>query len=226
MPRWRCWSSAALCAGELAPRRRRRAEGHGRSRRRRRGYRSAVERFGKTRRLAVLRTRLASARGGVGSGPAVDHGGRETLWRNRNHLDATDMTAQQWRTAGMRHECSRPPMVSRARLAAMKPSASTSRAGCASKPGRLVDTVRHSCDHRRADTVYSPRRRSGRGWSARRAVRYDISYDPAVTAGIWTHRGRPAPNQCPSSRICASGPVLGVDLNADHLAACVLDGIG
>jgi hypothetical protein len=48
----------ALRPGELAPVER---TDHGRSRRRRRGYRNAAERFAKTRRLAVLRDRLATA---------------------------------------------------------------------------------------------------------------------------------------------------------------------
>jgi hypothetical protein len=69
----------------------------GRSRRRRRGYRNAAERFAKTRRLAVLRDRLATAEEAWAAGhPSVTVGGKR-LWRNRNHLDATDMTKQQWR---------------------------------------------------------------------------------------------------------------------------------
>ena len=61
------------------------------------GYRSAAERFAKTRRLAVLRTRLAAAEEALAAGrPSITVGGKR-LWRNRNHLDATDMTEQQWR---------------------------------------------------------------------------------------------------------------------------------
>ena len=85
----------ALRPGQLAP-----VEGSetgGRSRRRRRGYRSAAERFAKTRRLAVLRDRLATAEEALAAGrPSITVGGKR-LWRTRNHLDATDMTEQQWR---------------------------------------------------------------------------------------------------------------------------------
>ena len=48
---------------------------------------------------------------------------------------------------------------------------------------------------------------------------------PPVTGGIWTRRGKPAPKQSRLDEL-RSGPVLGVDLNADHLAACVLDSSG
>jgi hypothetical protein len=68
----------ALRPGELAPVDSGEQNSRGRSQHRRRGYRSAGERFAKTRRLAVLRTRLARA-GGVGRGSGVDHGGWETV---------------------------------------------------------------------------------------------------------------------------------------------------
>ena len=98
MPRWQVLEQrCALRPGELAPLEDGEQKGRRRSRRRRRGYRSAAERFGKTRRLAVLRTRLASAQEALAAGrPSITVGGKR-LWRNRNHLDATDMTEQQWR---------------------------------------------------------------------------------------------------------------------------------
>jgi hypothetical protein len=50
--------------------------------RRRHGYRSANERFAKTRRLAVLRSRLAAAEEALAAGrPSVTVGGKR-LWRN------------------------------------------------------------------------------------------------------------------------------------------------
>jgi hypothetical protein len=87
----------ALRPGELAPVDSDEQNSRGRSRRRRRGYRSAVERFTKTRRLAVLRTRLASAEEALAEGrPSITVGGKR-LWRNRNHLETTEMTEKQWR---------------------------------------------------------------------------------------------------------------------------------
>jgi hypothetical protein len=78
----------ALRPGELA--RVEDSDTSGRSRRRRRGYRSAAERFAKTRRLAVLRNRFATAEEALAVGrPSITVGGKR-LWRNRNHLDATE----------------------------------------------------------------------------------------------------------------------------------------
>jgi hypothetical protein len=87
----------ALRPGELAPVEGGDGNGRGRSRRRRRrGYRSAAERFVKTRRLAALQGRLVAAEEALAAGrPSITVGGKR-LWRNRNHLDATDMTEQHW----------------------------------------------------------------------------------------------------------------------------------
>ncbi|HEY6646420.1 MAG TPA: hypothetical protein VI217_04920 [Mycobacterium sp.] len=52
---------------------------HDRSQRRRRGYRHSAERFTKTRRLAVLRTRLATAQDALSGGSPGDHTGWETI---------------------------------------------------------------------------------------------------------------------------------------------------
>ena len=58
---------------------------------------SAAERFIKTRRLAVSRGRSAAAEDAVAAGhPSITVGGKR-LWRNRSHLDSTDMNEQQWR---------------------------------------------------------------------------------------------------------------------------------
>ena len=60
--------------------------------------------------------------------------------------------------------------------------------------------------------------------AGRRAVRYDITYNPAKIAGIWTRPGNRTYSQGTLDRRLRIGPVLGVDLNADHLACSVLDG--
>ncbi len=80
----------ALRPGEQDP-------GSAPSGRRRRGYRSAGERFAKTRRLAVLRDRLTTAQGALAAGqPSIVVGGKR-LWRNRAHLEEARMTERQWR---------------------------------------------------------------------------------------------------------------------------------
>jgi hypothetical protein len=70
----------------------------------------------------------------------------------------------------------------------------------------------------------------GQEWAervaARRAVRYDISYDPGKDRwyldASWTHDV----TVLSSIEALHAGPVLGVDLNADHLACCRLDAAG
>jgi transposase len=62
---------------------------------------------------------------------------------------------------------------------------------------------------------------------ARRAVRYDVTFDPSK--GRWyliASWKQDAPTAAASLEELRTGPVLGVDLNADHLACCVLDGSG
>jgi hypothetical protein len=201
---------------------------HGRSRSRRcRGYRSAAERFTKTRRLAVLRDRLTTAEEALTAGrPSITVGGKR-LWRNRNHLDAADMTDRQWRCkwdAGRLfvtadgesgkpggHETIR--VDERGRLRIKVPAA------LADDLGRHVQIA--------APVQFSHR---GAEWwtrvSQRRAVRYDISYDPG--RGRWYLDASWAANPAPVPELdeLRAGSVLGVDLNADHLAACVLDSSG
>ena len=62
--------------------------------------------------------------------------------------------------------------------------------------------------------------------AARRAVRYDISYDPARGRWYLDASWKTSPEPVPELDDLRAGPVLGVDLNADHLAACVLDASG
>jgi hypothetical protein len=152
----------------------------GRRRRRRRGYGSAGERFAKTRRLAVLRERLADAESALAAGhPSITVGGKR-LWRTRNHLDAADMSEQQWRNRWNAHrmfftadgesgkaggnETIRIDADGRLRI--KTPAALAERFG-----SHVVIEAPIQFSHR------------GEEWAARvnarRAVRYDVSYDPA-----------------------------------------------
>jgi hypothetical protein len=214
---------AARCAlrpGELAPSTERCDRG-------RRGYRSATERFAKTRRLARLRARLAVVEAELTAGrPSIVVGGKR-LWRNRNHLEAAQMGEQQWRgrwdaarmfltadgesgKAGG-NETIRVDELGRLRI--KTPAALIARFGS----HVVIDTpVRFA--HR------------GQEWAARvtarRAVRYDISYDPDRDRWYLDASWKTTPEPAPVLQGLRTGPVVGVDLNADHLAACVLDGAG
>ncbi|MEB3984136.1 hypothetical protein OQ968_23075 [Mycobacterium sp. 663a-19] len=213
-----------LRPGELAPV----ADTGGRSRRRRRrGYGNAAERFAKTRRLAVLRTRLAAAEEALAAGrPSVTVGGKR-LWRNRNHLDAADMTVQQWRG---KWDAAR--MLLTADGESGKAGGNeTIRVDAAGRlrikvPGALADELGAHL------VIAVPVRFSHRGaeWGARiatrQAVRYDISYDPGRRRWYLDASWATSPAPMPELDAARAGPVLGVDLNADHLAACVLDSSG
>jgi hypothetical protein len=195
--------------------------------RRRRGYRSRAERFGKTRRLAVLRGRLEVAERALAAGqPSITVGGKR-LWRNRNHLDAAEMSEQQWRD---RWDASRLFLTAD---------------GESGKAGGN-ETIRIDSDGRlRIKTpaalvaqlgqhvvIDAPIRFAHRGdeWAervaARRAVRYDISYDPARGRWYLDASWNTTPAATRSIDELRSGPVLGVDLNDGHLAAYVLDRSG
>jgi IS605 OrfB family transposase len=198
-----------------------------RSRRRRRGYRSAAERFSKTRRLAVLHARLAAAEESLAAGrPAITVGGKR-LWRIRNNLDATDMTEQQWRnkwdaarmflTAD--GESGKPGgnetirVDEAGRLRIKTPAALAEELGT-----HLIIAAPVGFHHR------------GEEWAARvrarQAVRYDIVYDPERDRWYLDVSWKTTPEPAPDIEELRSVPVLGVDLNDGHLACCVLDRSG
>src|SRR5882757_5116183 len=192
---------------------------------RRLGYRSANEPFAKTRRLAVLQSRLAAAEEALAAGrPSITAGGKR-LWRNRHHLDAAAMTEAQWR-AGWD--------AARMFLTA---DGETGKAGGnetirVDGAGQLRIKVPAALTQQFGShlQIAAPVGFSHRGseWAdrvaGRSAVRYDISYDPArdrwYLDASWTHDVTATP---PSIDALRTGPVLGVDLNAD---CCVLDPSG
>ncbi len=81
-------------------------------------------------------------------------------------------------------------------------------------------------------TIAAPVRFHHRGdeWAARvaarQAVRYDISYDPERDRWYLDASWANTPEPSTSLEELRAGPVLGVDLNADHLACCLLDASG
>jgi IS605 OrfB family transposase len=61
---------------------------------------------------------------------------------------------------------------------------------------------------------------------ARQAVRYDISYDPARGRWYLDASWKTTPQPVSELDDLRAGSVFGVDLNADHLACCLLDAAG
>jgi len=195
--------------------------------RRRRGYGSAAERFAKTRRLAVLRERLCAAESALAAGrPSITVGGKR-LWRTRNHLELAELTDQQWRD---RWDAARMFLTAdgesgkaggnetirvdaQSRLRIKVPAALVAQLGSHVVIGEPIRF------HHRNDE-----------WNmrvgARRAVRYDVSVDPA--RGRWYVDASWGCSPEPAAELdeLRQDRVLGVDLNDGHLAACVLDASG
>ena len=149
-----CSRSGARCARANSNRSMTRSPVGARRSRRRRGYRSAAERFAKTRRLAVLSDRLTIAECALAAGrPSITVGGKR-LWRNRNHLDATDMTEQAMAGPLGRGAAvlDRRRRVGQGRRQRDHPRR-RGRPAAHQDPGRARRPARLACGDRRPDTV-------------------------------------------------------------------------
>ena len=216
----------ALRPGELAPVQDGESGRRTRSRRRR-GYCSAAERFAKTRRLAALNHRLTIAEGALAAGrPSITVGGKR-LWRKRSHLDATDMTEQQWRD---RWDAARLFLTADGESGKAGGN-ETIRVDAAGQlriktPAALLDQFGSHL------VIADPLRFGHRGqeWAdrvaVRQAVRYDISYDPDRDRWYFDASWKTTPEPARDIDELRAGRVLGVDLNDAHLAACVIDASG
>lgn len=197
------------------------------SRRPVRGYASAAQRFAKTRRLAALRTELAEAQAALTAGrPSITLGGNR-LWRTRNHLDAAELTEAQWRD---RWDAARMFLTAdgESGKAGGNETIRVDESGHlrVKVPAALVDRFGTHLQ------IAMPVSFSHRGdeWeqrvAGRRAVRYDIVFKPAKSRWYLDASWTLTPGPRPGIDELRSGQVLGVDLNADHLAACILDASG
>ena len=216
----------ALRPGELERVDAERAGAGGRSRRRR-GYCSAAERFAKTRRLAVLRSRLKTAERALAAGrPSMVVGGKR-LWRSRNHLDAAQRTEQQWR---QNWDAQRMFLTAdgESGKAGGNETIRVEEAGQLriKTPAALAEQLGTHL------TIAAPVEFHHRGdeWAARVAarqpVRYDVSYDPERDRWYLDASWKAAPERARDIDELRGGRVLGVDLNDGHLACCVLDASG
>lgn len=191
------------------------------------GYRSRAEWFCKTRRLAVLESRLARIEADYAAGRVSVVRGGKRLLHTRHHLAGAGLTEAQWRQrwdaarwflsadgeAGKRfgNETIRVTPDGEVSLRLPTPLAHVANA----PHGRYVLTGRVAfphCGEERADRVH-----------ANRAVAYRIHHDPQrdrwYLDASWQ---RPAVPAVPLPALRA-GELIGVDMNADHLAAWRLD---
>jgi IS605 OrfB family transposase len=190
------------------------------------GYACQRERFSKQQRRSALAARLTATQDRLSAGhPAVVAGGRR-LAKIRHNLPEAGLSLPQWRRrwdaarmfltadgeSGAPHgnytiSVSPDGVVTIALPAQLKHLANAPR-------GRLVLGRPVAFTHRANE------------WAARveaeQSVRYDISYDPE--RGRWyLDASWSAPTHTIGLEALAGSRLLGVDLNADHLAAHVID---
>ena len=191
------------------------------------GYRSNREWFAKSRRLHVLEDRLHAERANREAGVVDVVRGGKRLLNTRHHLEAARLTEAQWRArweAGRRflqadgesgkrfgNETLRVTDDGEVSLRLPAPLAHLANA----PHGRYVLTARVSFAHR------------GEQWcdrvTANRAVAYRIHED--VGRGRWylTASWTIPPVQTVPLEAVRAGGLVGMDTNADHLAAWRLD---
>jgi hypothetical protein len=195
-----------------------------------RGYADQNERAQKQRRMHVVKARLTAVEQEIASGrPSIVAGGRR-LARMRHNLADAQLTETEWRE---RWEAERLFLTADGESGAphgnytitVEPDAGTVSLVLPEPLRHLANAPRGR--YRLSCAVQFSHRREE--WldrvTAHRAVRYDIASDPArgrwYLDASWTVDtvAPPSPDELKAS----GARLLGVDLNADHLAACVLD---
>ncbi|MDX3229993.1 IS200/IS605 family accessory protein TnpB-related protein [Streptomyces sp. ME19-01-6] len=194
------------------------------------GYRSRSEWFAKSRRLRLLEDRLERERADRAAGRVrVVRGGRKLL-RNRHNLEAARLTETQWRVrweaerwflqadgeSGKRYGNETIRITPDGEVSIRLPAPLAALANASH--GRYVLACRVRFGHR------------GEQWAdrvaANRAVAYRIHYD--VDRGRWylTASWQTPPVKTVPLEAARAGGLVGVDMNADHLAAWRLDAHG
>ena len=204
------------------------------------GYQSRAERFEKQRRLQHVQARLAEVEERISTGRvSVCRGGRR-LAKLRHFVarDGAVVTEGEWRAwwAAERLFLTADGEADKAwgnETIRVHPDEGwleirlpTPLAHLSNTPGR-APTYRLSCP-----VAFTHRRDEWAAQAASGAVRYDIALDPAKGGGTVTGRWqldaswrRPA-RPVPSLEELRQHPSLGVDLNAGHLAAWILNPSG
>ncbi|MFF9148391.1 hypothetical protein ACF1BN_26415 [Streptomyces sp. NPDC014861] len=195
-----------------------------------RGYADQGERWAKQRRLAMLKARLARVEARIESGrPGIVVGGRR-LAGLRNNLSDARLTEEQWRRRWDARrlfltadgESGAPygnytitVVPDTGEVSIVLPGPLRHLANAPRGRYRLMCAVGFS--HRREEWLDRV--------TANRAVRYDIVHDPVrdrwYLDASWATDTAPRPT--PEELRARGRGLLGVDLNADHLAAYVLD---
>nr|BFE31808.1 hypothetical protein GCM10010200_040590 [Actinomadura rugatobispora] len=194
------------------------------------GYGSRREWFAKSRRLGVLKDRLARERADRDAGIVHVVRGGKRLARLRHHLGDAGLTERRWRErwearrsflaadgeSGKRYGNETIRLTPGGQVSIRLPAPL---AHLANAPhGRYVLAARVAFRHRGAECADRI--------EADRAVAYRIHHDPERDRWYLTASWQRTPARTlPLQTACARG-VIGVDANADHLAAWRLDACG
>ncbi|MFB7089567.1 IS200/IS605 family accessory protein TnpB-related protein [Streptomyces sp. NPDC056296] len=191
------------------------------------GYRSRREWHAKARRLHVLEDRLARARADWASGTVHVVRGGKRLARTRHHLPAARCTEARWRE---RWEAERSFLQADGESGKRFGNETIRISPDGEVSIRLPAPLQHLANAPHGRYVLTGRVRfahRGQEWADRvavnRAVAYRIHHD--VDRGRWYVTGswqKPVTRTTPLSAALAQG-VIGVDMNADHLAVWHLD---
>jgi hypothetical protein len=192
-----------------------------------RGYASQAERWQKQRRLQTLTARLAKVEAGLAGGRvSVCRGGRG-LARARHHLDAAGLSPEQWRQRWQARRWFITSDGEKDKTWGNETIRWHPEEGWLEirLPGPLAGLANRPHDrYRLSGPVSFPYRGDEvAAQTATGAVRYDICYDPDKDRwyldASWTF----SPRNQPSLHELRQRPVIAVDLNADHLAAWVIE---
>ncbi|MFG2953339.1 hypothetical protein ACGF5O_06355 [Streptomyces sp. NPDC048291] len=195
-----------------------------------RGYADQNERFHKQCRLQTLKTRLKAVEQRIASGrPAITVGGRRLL-KARHNLADVRLAEEHWH---QRWEASRLFLTADGESTApfgnytitVDPHDGTVNLVLPEPLRHLANAPRGRYTLSCSVTFHHGREEWLDRVTANRAVRYDIVHDPArgrwYLDASWSVGTTPLPT--PQEIRAAGARLLGVDLNADHLAAAVLD---
>jgi hypothetical protein len=194
-----------------------------------RGYPTAAERFEKQRRLQVLHARLAEVEDRIATGtPTVVVGGKR-LARLRHNLDEAGLSQAEWRG---RWDAARLFLTADGESGAPHGNYTITVTPDGVVTVVLPEPLRHWANvprgrYRLSCQVSFHQRREE--WldrvTASRAVRYDVTFDPV--RGRWyldaSRSVDKAALPTPAELTEQDARLFAVDLNADHLAACVVD---
>jgi IS605 OrfB family transposase len=194
------------------------------------GYRSRREWHAKSRRLQVLEDRLAAARADREAGIVHVVRGGKRLARTRHHLEAAQLTEGAWRRgweaerwflaadgeSGKRYGNETIRVSPDGEVSIKLPAPLTYLANA--PHGRYVLACRVAFAHRGAE--WADRVAADRALAYR--MHYDADRDRWYLTASWQ---TPVAQTVPMDTALAHG-VIGVDMNADHLAAWRLDAHG